>query len=101
MISPKVRLQLLDPLDVHNHGPMNANEPAWSQMSLQMRHRFTLTMTRLADVDLNVISFGLDPVDVRNVEDRCAASRLDDEALEICRAVWAGGQVAGILQQRA
>src|SRR5262249_52782558 len=71
------RLDLADPVHVDDRAAMHAKEDGGIQPGLELVHRLPDQARGLAGVDVDVVTRGLDPVDVANAEDLDASVGLD------------------------
>src|SRR5215471_11882477 len=67
------RLQLLDPVNVDDRGPVDADEPTRIQSRFEEVHSLPKQMRAAADVKLNVIVIRFDPIDVRGTQEENSA----------------------------
>ena len=81
-IAGEPRLYFYDPVDVHNVAPVDADERARVELRLDARGRHANEMTRSANVQADVITIRLPPIDVRGAHDLENTVHLHRDAVE-------------------
>jgi hypothetical protein len=81
VLALRVELQGANPVEVHDDGAVDTDEPRSSQLDLELRQGSTKEVFGAADVKTSVVSGGLDPVDICDVDEEHLAAILDDESI--------------------
>ena len=76
-----MQLEAADPLEVHDHGAVRAEELVAADIMLELGERAADQVHRIAHVQAGVIIRCLDPVDLGDREEQHPARALDDESL--------------------
>src|ERR1044071_7186178 len=83
VLAARVLVQLFDAVEVDDGGAVRAPEGLRVEALLKLLHAQAEQVRLAADVELDVVVVGLDPVHVRRVDEDDAAARLDHEARQV------------------
>src|SRR5512138_3793307 len=64
VVARALQLEPANPVEVHDDGPVDADEGPFAEILLELRERAPDDVRRLADVQARVVARGFDPVDV-------------------------------------
>src|SRR6266566_3742795 len=80
------RLELLHLLEVHDGRPVDPDEAARVELTIEVLHRLAQQVPGLTDVDAHVVPLRVDPFDFAYGQERHLPARLDEQSIEIPRA---------------
>src|SRR5262245_15386586 len=81
-IAVKVRQQLLDPIDLHDRGTVDADESFGIELAFQPTHRLARGIRIPSDVQGDVVVRGFDPVDVDEIDHDYAVAQPDRQSAQ-------------------
>jgi len=78
VVAFRVELEGANPVEVHDDGAVDADESRSAQIDLELRQGPAKEVLGAADVETGVVAGGLDPVDVRDIDEEYLAATLSD-----------------------